>query len=148
LAAEFSWVSTTLPELICLTRGTSMHQPTRCVVRAPADDHAGTDDAAWHRPRYTWAILRQELEAAGFEPRIHTHVFSWLVVPVWLTRRVASTRRPELGLERTSPTIDRLAMALTFLERSLVGRVSIPFGTSILCVAEPRATHQMADGPS
>jgi hypothetical protein len=28
-------------------------------------------------------------------------------------------------------------MVLTALERSLVGRLSLPFGTSVLCVARP-----------
>jgi dolichyl-phosphate beta-glucosyltransferase len=107
------------------------------VVNVPAHPllWSQADEFLGHRRRYTWAVLRQELEAAGFDPRIHTHVFSWLVAPVWLTSRVTSTRRPELGLQPTSPTIDRLAMALTFLERSLVGRIPIPWGTSILCVA-------------
>ncbi len=67
-----------------------------------------------------------------------THVFSWLVLPVWLTRRVASDGTAELGLERTSSLIDLAAMVLTRLERSLLGRLSLPLGTSVLCVARRR----------
>ncbi len=36
--------------------------------------------------------------------------------------------------------IDRLAMALTLLERQVVGRVSLPVGTSILAVADKAPT--------
>lgn len=64
-------------------------------------------------------------------------MFTWLVLPVWVKRRVMSRGSPELGLDQTSPTIDRIAMALTFAERVLLGRVSMPFGTSVLCVAVP-----------
>ena len=44
------------------------------------------------------------------------------------------------GLEATSPVIDRAAMVLTALERSLVGHVSLPFGTSILAVMSEAGT--------
>lgn len=63
-----------------------------------------------------------------------SHVFSWLVPPVWLQRRLTRDPRRQLGLEATSPLIDRAAMVLTALEREVVGRVSLPFGTSILAV--------------
>ena len=45
----------------------------------------------------------------------------------------------ELGLDQTSPLIDRVAMALTLVERQLVGRVTVPVGTSILYVAQKAA---------
>jgi hypothetical protein len=68
-------------------------------------------------------------------PVICTHVFSWLVAPVWLKRRVAGGGGAELGLDQTSPVLDRVAMVLTRMERALLGRVDLPFGTSVLCVA-------------
>jgi dolichyl-phosphate beta-glucosyltransferase len=109
----------------------------RLVVNVPAHLWlwSQADEFLGHRRRYTWATLRRELEAAGLEPQLHSHVFSWLVAPVWVTRRVISRRRPRLSLGYTSPIIDRVAIALTFLERSLLGRVRIPWGTSLLCVA-------------
>jgi hypothetical protein len=42
---------------------------------------------------------------------------------------------PELGLDKTPSTLDTTAMALTCSERQLLGRVRLPFGTSILCGA-------------
>ena len=59
---------------------------------------------------------------AGFEPIVLTHVFSWLVPPVWLTRRSARPGQAELGLDQTSPLVDRAAMVLTLLERASVGQ--------------------------
>jgi hypothetical protein len=107
------------------------------VVNVPAHGWlwSQADVELGHVRRYTRAMLRRELRAAGFEPLILTHVFSWLVPPVWLTRRVVRPGTAELGLDRTSVLIDRAAMALTWLERGLIGRVSMPLGTSVLCVA-------------
>jgi len=94
------------------------------------------DEFLGHVRRYTRRALRAELAAAGFEPHVLTHVFSWLVPPVWVKRRATKSHGPELGLDHTSPLIDRVAMALTLVERQLVGRVTVPVGTSILCVAQ------------
>jgi hypothetical protein len=57
---------------------------------------------------------------------------------VWLKRRMTTGNQPELGLEQTSPLLDFAAMVLTRFERALIGRVSVPLGTSVLCVAVPR----------
>jgi SAM-dependent methyltransferase len=110
------------------------------VVNVPAHRWlwSSADEALGHVRRYTRASLRAELDAAGFEPVMITHVFSWLVLPVWLKRRVAGGADAELGLDQTGVVVDRAAMVLTALERLLVSRVSSPLGTSILCVARPR----------
>lgn len=110
------------------------------VVNVPAHRWlwSAADETLGHVRRYDRRMLRAELEAAGFEPVLMTHVFSWLVGPVWLKRRLASGGGAELGLDQTSFLIDRAAMVLTLLERLLIGRVPVPFGTSLLCVAVPR----------
>lgn len=106
------------------------------VVNVPAHQWlwSGADELLGHVRRYTRPLLRQQAEAAGFEVLCMSHVFSWLVAPVWLQRRLTRDPRRQLGLEATSPVIDRTAMVLTALERGVVGRVSLPFGTSILAV--------------
>jgi SAM-dependent methyltransferase len=110
----------------------------RVVVNVPGHQWlwSSADEALGHVRRYTRADLRAVLERQGFEVRVLTHVFSWLVPPVWATRRLNRSGQPELGLDRTARPIDRAAAALTRLERSLVGRVSVPLGTSVLCVGE------------
>jgi SAM-dependent methyltransferase len=112
----------------------------RLVVNVPAHQWlwSRADEALGHVRRYTRERLQRELSAAGFEPVFATHVFSWLVPPVWATRRLSRGADAELGLDKTSPVIDRAAMVLTAAERSLVGRVGLPLGTSVLCVARPR----------
>lgn len=109
----------------------------RLVVSVPAHEWlwSQADEFLGHRRRYGRAELRREVSACGFAPLLVTHVFSWLVPPVWWTRKARKPSGPELGVERRSPLIDATAAALTLLERQLVGRVSLPFGTSLLCVA-------------
>ena len=112
----------------------------RLVVNVPAHTWlwSAADESLGHIRRYTRATLRAQLAEAGLEPVLLSHVFSWLVLPVWVTRRMASGGDAELGLDRTSFVIDRAAMVLTALERALLGRVSTPLGTSVLCVARRR----------
>jgi dolichyl-phosphate beta-glucosyltransferase len=97
-----------------------------------ADEHLG------HRRRYNRRMLRDELDRSGFEVMLITHVFSWLVPAVWLRRRLAREGEPQLGLDARSGAIDTTATVLTFGERQLVGRISLPIGTSVLAVATPR----------
>jgi hypothetical protein len=98
---------------------------------------SASDEALAHRRRYTAAALRAEIEGSGFEVVFLSHVFSWLVLPLWATRsrRVAN---PRLGLDMKSPTMDRTALFLTRVEQAIVSRVPLPVGTSVLCVAKPR----------
>lgn len=111
----------------------------RVVINVPAHPWlwSDADEFLGHVRRYTRPMLRGELADGGFDVEILTHVFSWLVPPVWVKRRAAPSAGPELGLDQTSSLIDRAAMALTLGERQLVGRVTSPLGTSILCVARP-----------
>jgi dolichyl-phosphate beta-glucosyltransferase len=112
----------------------------RLVVNVPGHQWlwSAADETLGHVRRYTRATLRAELVAAGFEPLVLGHVFSWLVPPVWWRRRLRSTGEAELGLDVASPAIDRAAMVLTWGERLLVGRAAVPFGTSVLAVAIAR----------
>jgi len=109
------------------------------VVTVPAHPSlwSVTDEALGHARRYSRATLLKELEATGFESTSLTHVFSWLFLPVWLKRR--RDTQPQLGLDVSSPAIERIAVVLTRLERGLVRRVSLPVGTSLLCSAVSRA---------
>ena len=98
---------------------------------------SAADEALGHVRRYSRVALRAELEREGFDILFLSHVFSWLVAPVWVRRRLPGGDTP-LGLDIASPAIDAAALLLTRLERAVVTRVSLPLGTSVLCVATPR----------
>ena len=104
--------------------------PAHAWLWSSADVHLG------HHRRYDRRLLRRHLAAAGFEPVLLSHVFAWLVPPVWIERRLRRGGEPALGLDRSGFVVDRAAMVLTTVERLLLGRMSVPFGTSLLCVAK------------
>jgi SAM-dependent methyltransferase len=120
--------------------GRALAPDGRLVVTVPAHTWlwSAADEQLGHVKRYTTPALATELAAAGFEPVLLTHVFSWLVPPVFLTRKLVGRGSAELGLDKTSFALDTAAMALTGIERQLLGRLRLPFGTSLLCVAVRR----------
>ena len=109
------------------------------VVNVPAHPRlwSGADEALGHVRRYTRPLLVQHLQDAGFEVTWSSHVFSWLVAPVWLRRRTAVTEQGKLGLDASGPLVDRIALVLARVERSVAARLPLPFGTSILATARP-----------
>jgi dolichyl-phosphate beta-glucosyltransferase len=111
----------------------------RLVVNVPAHPWlwSAHDEELGHRCRYTRAALRVQLARAGLQPLLLTHVFSWLVPPTLLMRRLLRRSSVASGHEHGSFAVDRAALTLTFAERSLLGRVPLPLGTSVLSVATP-----------
>lgn len=114
------------------------------VITVPAHQWlwSSADEILGHVRRYTRPALRSQLRAAGFEPVVLTHVFTWLVAPVWVRRRMATTTDAQLGLDQTSAFLDRVALVLTRIESVVTRFVPLPFGTSILCLAVKAGTAQ------
>jgi SAM-dependent methyltransferase len=109
----------------------------RLVVNVPAHQWlwSAFDEQVGHVRRYTRRALRAKLASVGFQPQLLGHIFSWLVPPMWLKRRALSGGAAQIGHAQTSLAIDAAAGALTSVERALLGRISLPVGTSVLCVA-------------
>jgi SAM-dependent methyltransferase len=116
----------------------------RLVVNVPAYPRlwSAADEVLGHVRRYTRAALHEHLDEAGFTPLFASHVFSWLTLPVWYVRcfRGASgtSDTSQLGLDRASPLLSRIATALGSAESRVLARTRLPVGTSILALAAPR----------
>lgn len=100
------------------------------------------DEIAHHRRRYTRGELGSKLRAAGFGVRRLTHFMAPLVPLValrWALRalptRPSAMERRKLELSVT-PVLNGLMRALLRLERPLVRAGALPFGTSLVAVAE------------
>jgi SAM-dependent methyltransferase len=121
----------------------------RVYIAVPAHEWlwSGEDDYARHFRRYTARSLTAELRGAGFDVENTTYMFSFLVLPIWLLRRLPY----QLGFARPfSPEgvkSDHAAAGagavLTFLraaELLLLGALGrVPFGTSVVAIAhKPR----------
>ena len=109
----------------------------RLIINVPAHPRlwSSADEVLGHAKRYTRKSLSAELEQGGCEIVWSSHVFSWLVVPVWLRRRTRPSGEPQLGLDVSSPVIDRLSMLLTRVEWLVASHIPLVFGTSVLCIA-------------
>ena len=107
------------------------------IINVPAHPRlwSSADEVLGHAKRYTRKSLNSELVQGGCTVVWSSHVFSWLVVPVWLRRRTRPSGEPQLGLDVSSPLIHRLAMLLTRLEWFVVSHVPLPLGTSVICIA-------------
>jgi SAM-dependent methyltransferase len=119
----------------------------RMIVNVPAHQWlwSEADVALGHTRRYTVRTLRADLERAGCEVVWASHVFSWLVLPVWLRRKAMGGGEPQLGMDTSSTLIDRSSMVLTRLEWLIAARRPLPLGTSVLCVAR-RAENKPPQG--
>jgi SAM-dependent methyltransferase len=108
------------------------------VVTVPAHQWlwSDADVALGHVKRYTRPLLREELERAGFVVRWCSHVFSWLVPPVYATRRPGKrSAQEQMGLGFDGPAFRAAARLLTAAELTVVRRAELPFGTSVAAAA-------------
>lgn len=109
------------------------------------------DEKVRHKRRYTLKTARTAIEAAGFEVEDATYFFSPLFIAAGTVKlaREARERLPvrwrahDESLEglmeaRTSPRLTKLLVWVLGLERPIIRRGRLPFGTSVLCTAHAR----------
>ena len=103
------------------------------------------DEFAGHHRRYSSSELNRKLLAAGFEVEYLTHIFSYLVIPIFLLRTILSalklrrsekvqnaTNEDEMGL-----TVENFIKPIMRYELlKIKHQCRIPWGTSCLCVAK------------
>ncbi len=104
-----------------------------------------SDRAACHRRRYRRTELRRKLTAAGLRVRRLTHFMAPLAPAIlisnwWEATLRRSARRPSSDATgarlRVRPGLNMIMGLVLGLERRLLRRVSLPFGSSLIAVAE------------
>jgi SAM-dependent methyltransferase len=99
---------------------------------------SGHDVALGHRRRYTAAALRRVVETAGYRVQ-YVSYFNTVLFPaiasIRLWKRLRGDDRHDL--RRPRPIVNALLERLFALERHVVPRRPLPFGTSLLLVARP-----------
>lgn len=125
------------PDAAVAEAARSLRPGGRLVVTVPAYQWlwSGADETLGHVRRYDRRALLDLVGRHGLEPVVDTFAFSYLLPPVLLVRLLLRRGQEETGLDQGGVLVDRAALVLTSIERRLIGRVRIPFGTSILCVA-------------
>lgn len=92
-----------------------------------------------HYRRYTRRRLEAELSNAGFDIERLSYFHSWLLPLAWLFRRLRSvTGRTESADDFPVPAgVNRVLLGVCRAELSLMSRLDLPFGLSLLGVARP-----------
>lgn len=117
------------------------------------------DDILGHRRRYTTRTLRRVVERAGFQVRQVSHSNMAILVPASALRMIKGLRHqaveraytqgftsepstPETDFVPVPRPVNALLTAYYHLESRLLRRYNLPFGLSVVCVAQkPRAAH-------
>jgi SAM-dependent methyltransferase len=90
------------------------------------------DVRAGHRKRYTRKDLEAELALAGWRPIGATHYQFILYPVVWTLRSLLPVCAEQI---RPSRLLNRMLAAANELEVSLLSRMPLPFGSSLICWA-------------
>jgi len=97
------------------------------------------DEVLEHKRRYTLAVLSSSLTAVGFRILQSSYLYSFLVMPVSILRLVKSTvftRAYPSDFRLSSPFMNRLMLKLCQLEQAVRRCVRIPFGTTLIFIAQ------------
>ncbi len=97
------------------------------------------DVALSHRRRYTPALLRSQVGAAGLEVVRLTHAYAAFFLPALVIRQarrlLAPRRTPQADLGMVAGPLNAALLGYVRAEAAVLRGVSLPFGTSLLCVA-------------
>ncbi len=103
------------------------------------------DEALHHYRRYTAPHLKDVFQRVGFQVPKLSYTVTSLFPPIWLYRQI-SNRLPrrraggekKANLVNFSGPVNGALLALSQLETRLVQRGRLPFGVSVVCVAEKK----------
>ena len=116
----------------------------RLLLSVPAYQWAWTqfDVDAGHHRRYTRKRLVRAVEAAGATVERATYIFAG-TLPLFAAERIGrKLRRPAdepASLPDVSPTVERVLMGLCRMDRWLLSRRDLPFGSSVVLAATKSA---------
>ena len=98
------------------------------------------DVSLHHHRRYVRGMLRASLERNGFRPRRITYAMASILLPVALVRGIGKVRprrgRPRSSYVATPEPFNGWLAGILRLEAAWLRRGDLPFGTSLLALAE------------
>jgi ubiquinone/menaquinone biosynthesis C-methylase UbiE len=105
------------------------------------------DDVSQHQRRYSARQLEHRVRTAGLRVKRLTHFNSALFPPIaairLFRRAVPQARSTESDFTFPTPgAMNRLLATVFGLESAIVARTNLPFGVSILCLAEKEPARQ------
>lgn len=115
----------------------------RLLVSVPAYQWAWTDfdDQNGHHRRYTRARAVSAIEGSGLTVQRATYAFT-SVFPFFVAERLARRVRPSsrevadvVSLPRVPKPVEAVLMGLSRIDRTLLARTDLPFGSSVVVAA-------------
>ena len=103
------------------------------------------DDKVGHHRRYTRETLETATAAAHLEPEETTYFYAWLVPAMWVTRRRDRAQSDAVSSGFVSRTIAAVIGGICRLERWVLRRRDLPFGSSLFIRCRPAPA--AVDGP-
>ena len=96
------------------------------------------DEALQHKRRYSKKSLEKLLQSYQFAVEKMSYMFSFLFIPVFLIRLIkskASKNHYPSDFQMNTPLLNYALLALARLELFFINYTTMPFGTSIVCIA-------------
>jgi SAM-dependent methyltransferase len=98
------------------------------------------DEALMHQRRYTASGFRDLCLTSGMRIRRLSYAMTFLLPVVWIVRRFTrNAADKKASLVEVPGAVNRVLVRLLAIENALIRRLSLPWGVSVLCVAENEA---------
>lgn len=99
------------------------------------------DEVLFHKKRYTRHQLHTVLNRTGFRVLKSSYWFWYLVLPVYIIRKVKSILFPKFypsDFRLSHPLINIVMYQIALIEAAVLQNFSLPVGTSLICVAQKK----------
>lgn len=96
------------------------------------------DEALHHKRRYTKSYLKKKLMSEGFTIENISYWNTFLFLPMMLFRffRKYFSNSSETDLKVLPKVINKCLIIILKIESTLIGKINLPFGVSLLCLAK------------
>jgi len=98
------------------------------------------DEVLHHKRRYTKKQLKEILVQEGFIIQRNTYIHSFLVLPSLIIRKFKQLQQKPYtsDFQINNFFINKLLLFMSELEQMWINRYDMPFGTSVLCIAQKK----------
>lgn len=98
------------------------------------------DEALHHKRRYTKEQLAKILTAEGFVIKKNTYIHSFLIIPVIIVRYIKQLNQKPYSsdFQMNNGFTNTFLSFISKLEQWWIKRYDMPFGTSVLCIAQKK----------
>lgn len=96
------------------------------------------DEALHHKRRYTRNQVREILTNNGLVIIKETYIHSFLVIPIYIIRKLKQLQSKDYtsDFQINNNLVNKALLFISELEQMWINRYDMPFGTSVLCIAQ------------